>query len=223
MSYKEPYTEKLRVKFLKYIRNAFKALPKLETPKILELGCGSGQITLELAQITEGQIIAIDIDPIQLTELEKKVKGRNLDDRIQIKRMDFLKNSFSQDLFDLIWEEGVVHIIGLEKSLKECQRILKPGGYIVLGQAIKAVEPKQDLINRCGFELINQLNWKENCWWTDFYAPLEQKVKQIQEGKENNIFKNISAIKHEIRMVKANPKEFDCAHFILKKIDENHT
>jgi len=218
MSYKESYTQQLRSNFLKYTRKAFKSLPKMEKPRVLDLGCGSGLLTIELTNLTNGDIIAIDIDKGLLDQLNKKIEERNLTNRITTKRMDLLKNDFQDNYFDLIWEEGVVQLIGFKKSFKVCHRILKVGGYLVLGQAIKTMDKNQDLITKCGFELIKQLNWPEDCWWTEYYEPLERKIKEIREEKENpDIFENISVIEAEIRMVKTKLKDSDCAHYILLK------
>ena len=217
MSYKEPYTERLRANFLKYTREAFKLLPKMENPKLLDLGCGSGVLTIELANLTNADIIAIDINQVLLDQLNIKIKVRKLTNRIQTKRMDLLNNDFPGNYFDLIWEEGVVQIIGFKESFKACHRILKTGGYLVLGQAIKAMEKNQDLITKCGFDIIKQLKWPKGCWWTDYYEPLERKIKEIREEKaKSNLFENIGAIEAEIRMVKANLSDTDCAHYILQ-------
>ncbi len=219
MSYKEPYTEQLRKKFLKYIKETFKLLPEMENPKVLELGCGSGLVSIELANLSNGDIIAIDIDQTLLDLLNKKIQKRNLTNRITTKRMDLLKNDFPNRFFDLIWEEGVVQIIGFKKSFEACHRILKDGGFFVIGQAIKTMEKNHDLISKSGFELIKQKNWPEGCWWREYYEPLESKIKEIREEKEDSsLFKNIEVIEAEIQWVKANPKESDCAHYILQKI-----
>ena len=221
MSYKENYTEQLRKNFLKFTREAFKKIPKLDNPKVLDLGCGSGTVTIELAALTNGEIIGIDIDQTLLEILNKRLKESNLIDRITTKNMDLLKNDFPDNYFDLIWEEGVVQIIGFKKSFVECHRILKSGGYLVLGQAIKGINRNLDLIKKSGFKLIDQTNWPESCWWTEYYEPLEKKIKEIREGKEDpNIFQNVSAIESEIKMIKKNPNEFDCAHYILKKVSK---
>jgi ubiquinone/menaquinone biosynthesis C-methylase UbiE len=221
MSYKESYTEKLKESFIKYSKDVFALLPKMEKPRILDLGCGSGLYTIELANLTNGDIIAIDIDQALLDRLNKRIHVRSLTNRIKTKRMDFLKNHFPDKHFDLIWEAGVVQIIGFKESFEECHRILKVGGYLVLGQAIKTMEKNHELISNCGFDLIKQLNWPEGCWWTDYYEPLERKIKDIREGKEDsNLFENIKAIEAEIEWVKANPNESDCAHYILQKKEE---
>jgi cyclopropane fatty-acyl-phospholipid synthase-like methyltransferase len=218
MSYKESYTEQLRENFLKYTRKAFKSLPKMEKPRILDLGCGSGLLSIELANLTDGNITAIDIDQSLLDQLNEKLTERGLLVRIKTKNMNLLKNDFPDNFFDLIWEEGVVQIIGFKKSFEACHRILKVGGYLVLGQAIKGMNKNKDLITRCGFELIEQLNWPENCWWTEFYKPLEDKIKEIHEGKENlTLFEDIDAVLAEIKMVKTKPNDFNCAHYILRK------
>ena len=218
MSYKEDYTELLRANFLKYMRLAFKLLPKMNNPKILDPGCGTGIPTIELASFTNGEIIAIDIDQQLIEVLNEKVKEMNLKDRIIIKKMSFLKNDFSDNYFDLIWEEGVFHIIGFKKSFKECYRILRPGGYLVLSQTIKNLEKTEHLITKCGFRIINELKLPEGCWWTEYYEPLEKMVINAHQNKELlKNFKNTKNMEEEIRMVKTNPKEYDCAYYILQK------
>ena len=218
MSYKEPYIQQLRLDFLKYTREAFKALTKLDTPRVLELGCGFGSVSIELTKLTNGTIIGIDIDQTLLDQFDKRIKERNLKDRIMTKKMDLLKNDFPDNYFDLIWEEGVVQIIGFKQSFKACHRILKRGGYFVLGQSIKNLHSNLSLIEKYGFELKKKLEWPKSCWWNDFYKSIEKTIQEIREGKgDPNVFENISIVESELRMVKANPSDFDCAHYILQK------
>ena len=47
------------------------------------------------------------------------------------------------------------------------------------------------MLSKSGFELINQLNWPKGCWWTDYYEPLERKIRDIREGKEVNVLRSI--------------------------------
>jgi hypothetical protein len=73
-------------------------------------------------------------------------------------------------------------------------------------------------MEKCGFVLKNQLNWPNECWWDDFYEPLERKITEIKHGNEKaDLFKNIKALEAELGMVKKNPKKFNCAHYILQK------
>ena len=56
----------------KYTRKAFQVLPKINNPTILDIGCGSGIPTLELARLSHGEILGIDIDQPALDKFTKK-------------------------------------------------------------------------------------------------------------------------------------------------------
>ena len=48
--YSEIDRDRFREPLLKYTRKAFQLLPKLDKPRILDVGCGSGVPTIELAR-----------------------------------------------------------------------------------------------------------------------------------------------------------------------------
>lgn len=58
----------------KYTRKAYNMLLRINEPKILDIGCGPGEQTIELAKISKGKIIGIDIHQPYLDELEKESK-----------------------------------------------------------------------------------------------------------------------------------------------------
>ncbi|MFW9951752.1 MAG: class I SAM-dependent methyltransferase, partial [Candidatus Thorarchaeota archaeon] len=167
----------------------------MDKPKILDPGCGTGIPTIELANLSNGDIVAIDIDQKLIDTLDEKIKELNLKTRITTMKMSLLKNEFLDNCFDLIWEEGVLQVIGFRKSCKECYRILKVGGFLVLGQSVSNLRKNQGLFTNCGFKLVNKLSLPEACWWTEYYEPLERKVKEIREGKEGiNLFINLNDV-----------------------------
>ncbi|GAB6908338.1 hypothetical protein JCM12296A_41770 [Desulfosarcina cetonica] len=63
--------EELRGRFLKYTRRAYGLLPSPEQPRILEIGCGLGQQAMELARLSGGKVVAIDIDPYMVSRLQR--------------------------------------------------------------------------------------------------------------------------------------------------------
>jgi ubiquinone/menaquinone biosynthesis C-methylase UbiE len=59
-----------------YTRKAYMSLPNLALqPNILDVGCGSGMQTLELARISEGEITALDNYQPFLDDLRKRAKS----------------------------------------------------------------------------------------------------------------------------------------------------
>jgi ubiquinone/menaquinone biosynthesis C-methylase UbiE len=72
-----------RSKLLQYTRKAFKMLPEIEDPVILDIGCGTGVTTLELARLSGGRVVGIDIDQAALDNLNQKIEQAKLGSRIK--------------------------------------------------------------------------------------------------------------------------------------------
>ena len=104
--------------FLKYLRKAFQLLPSLKNPCILDIGCGSGVPTLELATLSEGEIIGIDIDPFFLDIFKHRIEERNLSSRVKARNCSLFEIDYPDESFDLLWAEGSIAIIGFKKGLK---------------------------------------------------------------------------------------------------------
>jgi len=92
---------------------------------VLELGCGTGYFTKELAE-TKAKIMAIDISPSLLKEAERTVKRANvkfiLDNAYQM--------TFGDATFDAVIGSSVLHHLNVGKAIEEIFRVLKPGGII---------------------------------------------------------------------------------------------
>ncbi len=56
--------DKVRKRLLKYTRKAFRMLPQMDKPRILDVGCSPGASTLDLARLSRGEIIGLDIGSI---------------------------------------------------------------------------------------------------------------------------------------------------------------
>lgn len=91
-----------RKRFIKYTRKAYQMLPKLEQPSILDIGCGSGLPTLELARLNNGKIIGIDIDQTQLEKLNRKIVEAGLAHRVKTINCSLFEMNFPDESFDII-------------------------------------------------------------------------------------------------------------------------
>ncbi len=213
-----PDIDDFRKVFLKFTRKTFNLLPKIDNPKIIDIGCGTGIVSLELVKLTNCEIIALDIDNKSLKIFNKRIRKRNLNDRITTKNCSLLKSGLKKGDYDIIWAEGVIHIIGFNKGFKVCYNLLKPGGFFILTETIMNMKKNMSLIDKFGFELYGKINWEKVCWWTDYYEPLEKILKKLREEKINpDLYINLSSHEKEISTVKNNPERYDCAHYILKK------
>lgn len=209
----------LRSVFLKYTREAYESIPKMDNPHILDIGCGTGMLTLELAQLSNGNLTGIDIDQSALDKLNLKMKQNGLSDRIKVYNRSIYSTKFENDRFDILWEEGVIHLLDLKRTLTECTRILKLNGFMVTGEATNWANRKLKHFSRFGFKVIKQIPWKPKCWWTEYYAPLEEKINTLRKKYDN--LDDIQEIHHhlmEIKMVEKDPAAFDCITYVMEKI-----
>lgn len=216
---KELNVEGLRAVFLKYTRKAFESIPKIDNPRILDIGCGTGIPTLELAKLSNGEITGIDIDKDALNRLNLKIEQYCLSNRIKIYNRSVYDTQFNNETFDIIWEEGVIHMLDIKKALIECNRILKLNGFMITGEATNWADKKLKYFPKFGFKLLKQIPWAKECWWKEYYSPLEDKINILR--KKYSDIDDIEEIKQhvkEIEMVKKNTMGFECTTYIMQKI-----
>jgi ubiquinone/menaquinone biosynthesis C-methylase UbiE len=92
---------------------------------VLELGCGTGYFSRELAR-TGAQITAIDISPELLKVAQEECSSENVRFEIQ----NAYATTFPDETFDSVVGSAVLHHLELEAALREIERVLKPGGSI---------------------------------------------------------------------------------------------
>lgn len=91
--------------------------------KVLELGCGVGYFTEYLAQ-TGATVIANDISPDLLEVARERVPAKN----VIFKEENAYDLTYEDASFDSVVGSSVLHHLEIEQALKECFRVLKPGG-----------------------------------------------------------------------------------------------
>lgn len=117
-------------------------LPELDKPHILDVGCGSGVPTLELARLSNGQIIGLDVEQSPLDKLARKIEEAGLSDRVTTLKCSMFELDFPDESFDIVWAEGSMSRIGFEKGLKEWRRFQKPIGFLVVRDEITDITKK---------------------------------------------------------------------------------
>ncbi|MBU6996958.1 MAG: methyltransferase domain-containing protein [Theionarchaea archaeon] len=105
--------------------------------RVLDAAMGGGNVTLELAQRTNGKVISVDIDPAD--SATKKIEDANLSSPVEVVKgtlasMDFLQDSS----IDTIVSHSTISSIPAEtpfkvqQVFKEFFRVLNPGGILLI-------------------------------------------------------------------------------------------
>lgn len=103
---------------------------------ILEVGCGTGSLTLR-AKANAGrqsQVYGIDIAPDMLETARMKAQKAGLEVRFELGRIEQIP--FPEGQFDLVLSSLMLHHIqgneAKQQGIKEIFRVLKPGGRVLI-------------------------------------------------------------------------------------------
>jgi glycine/sarcosine N-methyltransferase len=112
-----------------------RAFPQTEKLNLLDIGCGTGSLTLALSR-TFNKVVGIDLDEAMLQKA-KMVAGDNA--KVVFSRLDMLdiQTRFDPVTFDgiLCFGNTLVHLSSLEQIalfFKKCHRLLAPGGKLLI-------------------------------------------------------------------------------------------
>ena len=101
---------------------------------VLDLGCGPGYFTTVIARQVgkTGKVIAADLQQGMLDILKNKVKGTDIEERIELHKCEADKIGVTEKV-DLVVAFFMVHEVpDKKKLLQELKSILKPGGSIYI-------------------------------------------------------------------------------------------
>ncbi len=189
-------------------RRAFSVMKNLPgKPAILDIGCGPGKQTLDLAQLTKGNITAVDNHAPYLEQLNKKVVSRGLQKRVKIIKGDMFSLNFKPETFDVIWSEGAIYFMGFEQGLRLWKRFLRPKGYIAVTELTRLQEnPPEEakqfwegaypamrnifgnlaIAAQAGYTVLEHFTLPEKSWWEEYYGPLQKKVERLKEKYQHD-------------------------------------
>lgn len=101
--------------------------------KILDVCCGTGHWTIDLAKKTDQQskIYGIDFSSKMLAVARQKINNSNLAAKIKLQTADAMHLPFVADSFDLVTIGfGLRNVSDFHQVLREMIRVVRPGGQI---------------------------------------------------------------------------------------------
>lgn len=101
--------------------------------KVLEVGCGTGQLSMYFSIGTNNQIVALD-PTIESLRLANKFALENNIKNVNLVNADIFDEVLKDDYFDFVWTNGVLHHTkDPKKAFEITVKSLKNEGYILVG------------------------------------------------------------------------------------------
>ena len=101
--------------------------------RVLDIGCGSGGVTLFLAEeFPLEHITGFDVEEPVVEAARRRASAANLDERVEFVRGQPGGLPFPDCNFDIVFSKcAILHVSDKESLFREAFRILKPGGSLV--------------------------------------------------------------------------------------------
>jgi SAM-dependent methyltransferase len=208
-------------------------------PRILDIGCGPGVQTMELAKLSGGVVVALDLMPQMIARVKEAAAGRGLSDRIETVQIDMKKMDFPDNSFDLIWSEGAIYLMGFKKGLEKIRKFLKPGGHVAVSEAvwlksnppaevvklweeypeIDRIDVKLKVIADLDYREVGHFVLPESSWTEPYYNHLEKRANEMEPvwAEEPVALEVIQEARFEIEMFRKYHEFYGYCFFVMRK------
>ena len=105
-------------------------LPRLRGHDVLEVGCGIGDLLLDMAQAGY-RCQAIDRSPQMVAATRSKLARQGLADQVEVTQGDVQRLPFGDASFDSVVSTFPTEYIADPLALREITRVLRPGGRLI--------------------------------------------------------------------------------------------
>ncbi|PLW67263.1 class I SAM-dependent methyltransferase [Pseudohalioglobus lutimaris] len=161
--------------------------------RIVDIGCGTGAASLQLAKMQDASITAVDLLPDFIEVLRDNAAREGLSGSIKALVGSMDKLPFADGEFDVVWSEGAVYNIGFAEGVRQWRRLLRPGGILLVSEIswlslerpgavqrywdaaypeIATQAEKTEQLENSGYEVIDTFTLPEACWMENYYLPL---------------------------------------------------
>jgi ribosomal protein L11 methyltransferase len=135
--------------------------------KVIDVGCGSGVLSVAAAKLGAEQVLALDLDQVAVKITEENVKVNGVQNKIRVKQNNLL------DHLDLEVDLIVANILAevILRFTADAYHLLKKGGYFICSGIIAAKKAEvTDALLREGFTIEETLFMED---WVAFIAKKE--------------------------------------------------
>ena len=165
---------------------------------LLNVGSGSGIAAGFVVETYGCEVVGIDLLEGMVESANRWAFERGLNDRMEFRQGDAQELPFENDQFDAVICESVnVFVPDKEKAMSEYVRVVKPGGFIGITEAIWVAEPSKKvaeiIIEATGQHLQPPEVWEtlmEGSGLVDLYSENHQLTIRGETSNQSGLLRN---------------------------------
>jgi SAM-dependent methyltransferase len=208
--------------------------------RVADIGCGTGASTLVLARALDAWIVAVDLVPAFLAQLEEAAAQAGLGERIETLAAPMEVLPVVAEALDAIWSEGAIYCMGFAAGVAAWRPFLKPGGVLAVSELtwLTATRPaelqahwdaeypevatasaKMAVLERAGFTPIGYFPLPEGCWLDGYYRPLRARFPAFlaRHGHSDAAKAVVAAEEAEIALYERHREHVSYGFYIARK------
>jgi len=208
--------------------------------KVLDIGCGNGGQTVQLAKEISGTILAVDNHQPYLDELRRRAEAAGVADKIQARLKDMHDLGAEDGMFDLIWSEGAIFIVGFGAGIAAWRPMLAAGGLMAVSDmawfrpdapeecrrffakeypAMTDVDANLAMIRACGCKEIGHFPLPESAWWDEYYDPLGASLPALRakHAADQEKLEFLAAVQMEIDLYRKYSAYYGNVFYLMRR------
>ena len=209
-------------------------------PRILDVGCGSGAQTIDLARATGGTIVALDTAERFLDELKMRSEGAGVAAQITTVCGSMRSMNFRDAEFDLVWSEGALYIMGFAQGLAACRPFLRPGGWLVVSElswltddppaearefwapnypGMSSVDSNGQKCVSAGYDKLQTFVLPVSDWWRNYYEPAEARLLEVRarHASDAATVAQLDEFRVEYDIFRRHSESFGYVFYVMRK------
>ena len=214
---------------------------KAEPRWVVDVGCGPGMQTLDLADaLPKAHILAVDLHEGFVRELARRARDGGAGDRVHPVRADMGRLPLSEGSADLVWCEGAAYVMGVAAALDAWRSLLRAGGTCAFTEAVwlREGEPPErvracwaeypgmahvascrQLIRNHGYELVDDFVLPPSAWWDHYYNPMKARLDALDERYRGDATSAavLAECREEIDVYRRHGDWYGYAFFVARK------
>jgi SAM-dependent methyltransferase len=215
-------------------------LPPLpEAPRIADLGCGSGTVSLLLAEHFNAPVTAVDLCRAFLDQAKAAAKTRGLGHLLRVVEADMGDFGGAAESIDLLWSEGAAYNLTFKGAVEAWRPLMAPGGVAVISElswfvdsppapirdyweaAYPAVANEAVNAERAvaaGFEVLAIHRLPSAAWWENYYGPLQARIAELKPDAGDAMQRVIAETEEEIARFAEYGEVYGYSFYLLRAV-----